>query len=53
MLMQQMIEFNALNYPHAIALQTEGTTLNYQEFDRLCTRLANGLLYRKEQTLRR
>ena len=44
MLMQQMIEFNALNYPHAIALQTDGTTLNYQDFDRLCNRLANGLL---------
>lgn len=43
MLMQQMIEFNALNYPDSIALQAGTQTLNYAEFDRRCNQLANGL----------
>lgn len=43
MLMQHMIEFNALNYPESTALQAGEDALNYGEFDRRCNQLANGL----------
>lgn len=43
MLMQQMIEFNALNNPASTALLAGDEVLSYAAFDQHCNQLANGL----------
>lgn len=44
MLMQQMVEFNALNYPNCTALQAGDVALSYEECNRKANQLAQGLI---------